>query len=404
MLSRVGQVVHVDMDAFYASVEQRDRPELRGRPVLVGGAGRRGVVAAASYEARPRGVRSAMSMVEALRRCPDAAVVPPRMSRYADVSRDVFAIFRRYTPEVEALSIDEAFLDVTASRALFGDGRDIARRIKEDIRRELRLPATAGIAPSKFVAKIASNLGKPDGLLEVRDPVADFLAPLPIELMWGVGKKAGAKLKRAGIHTFRDLARADPQQLRALLGRWGLKASALARGEDPRSVRTDRGRKSISAEQTFAHDRTSIEELEPMILAQSERVAQRAVRADACGSVVTLKLKYTDFQIRTRQTQLPHPVQDTPTIASAAKRLLREFPNLKRGIRLTGVALSGLHKGPPPKTLLPDAEGDRRQQLEGVVATLRSRFGDDKIVRATLMGAAMGIASRDPSAEHPSDP
>src|SRR6185437_6837526 len=228
-------ILHVDIDAFYASVEQRDDPALRGRPVLVGGRSRRGVVLAASYEARPSGARSAMPMAEALRRCPEAIVVPPRHDRYADVSADVFAIFRRYTPLVEGLSVDEAFLDVTASGALFGDGEAIARRIKREIRDEVGLTASAGVAPCKFAAKIASDLDKPDGLVIVPDDVAAFLAPLPVERMWGVGPKTAPRLRDAGYATIGDLAAAEPSALATILGEAGAAhVGPLARGVDAR--------------------------------------------------------------------------------------------------------------------------------------------------------------------------
>ena len=213
-------VIHFDMDAFFASVEQLDDPELRGKPVLVGSRSRRGVVAAASYEARTSGVRSAMSMVEALRRCPEACVVPPRRDRYVELSRVVFDVFRRYTPLVEGLSLDEAFLDVTGSQALFGEGPEIALSIKRDIRAETGLNGSAGVAPNKFVAKIASDLEKPNGLTVVSEgEVASFLAPLPLERMWRVGPKARAKLQSAGLRTIGDLARLDSRTMSWLISR-----------------------------------------------------------------------------------------------------------------------------------------------------------------------------------------
>ena len=230
-------VIHFDMDAFFASVEQLDNPDLRGKPVLVGARSRRGVVTAASYEARPTGVGSAMSMVEALRRCPEAIVVPPRRARYSEVSARIFEVFRRYTPLVEGLSVDEAFLDVTGSRALFGDGAEIALRIKKDVRSETGLTGSAGVGPNKFVAKIASDLHKPDGLTLVpHDGAAEFLAPLPLERMWRVGPKARVKLRAAGLQTIGDLARADVRTLEHLLGSWGPVARDLARGLDERPV------------------------------------------------------------------------------------------------------------------------------------------------------------------------
>ena len=243
------------MDAFYASVEQRDHPALRGRPVLVGGPSRRGVVTAASYEARPFGARSAMPMAQAIRLCPEAVVVPVRMDRYVEVSAQIFAIFHRYTPLVQGLSLDEAFLDVTASQSLFGDGASIARQIKDAIRRELELTASAGVAPCRFVAKVASDLRKPDGLVVVReDEVRAFLAPLPIERMWGVGQKTAPKLRALGFATLDDFARADGAQLEHLLGSWGRHVQSLARGDDDREVDPHLAAKSVGAESTYEHD------------------------------------------------------------------------------------------------------------------------------------------------------
>jgi DNA polymerase-4 len=234
------KIIHIDMDAFYASVEQNDDPKLRGKPVIVGGPSRRGVVTAASYEARPFGVHSAMPMAEAQRLCPQAIVVPPRMARYAEVSGIVFEIFGRFTPLVEGLSLDEAFLDVTHSQSLFGDGATIARRIKDAVRRETGLVASAGVASSKFVAKVASDLRKPDALVVVPDgEEAAFLAPLVIERMWGVGKKTAPRLHAEGLRLIGDLARADPMRLEQLLGSWGREVHRLARGEDDRDVVPD---------------------------------------------------------------------------------------------------------------------------------------------------------------------
>ena len=257
------------MDAFFASVEQRDDPSLKGLPVLVGGHSRRGVVAAASYEARVYGVRSAMSMVEALKRCPQARVVTPSRGRYSEVSRQVFEIFRRYTPIVQGLSLDEAFLDVTGSRALFGDGVQIATQVRAAIKGELELTASAGVATSKFVAKVASDLDKPDGLTVVpAGKEAEFLAPLPIKRMWGVGKKAQTRLGAAGFVTIGDLAGADVDVLAHLLGSWGRSVHKLARGIDTRDVVVGRAAKSISAEQTFERDYRTADELKSPILSQ----------------------------------------------------------------------------------------------------------------------------------------
>jgi DNA polymerase-4 len=332
-------VIHFDMDAFFASVEQLDDPALRGRPVLVGARSRRGVVAAASYEARPSGVRSAMSMVEALRRCPNAIVVPPRRSRYLELSRAVFEIFRRYTPLVEGLSVDEAFLDVSGSRSLFGEGPQIARAIKEGIWSEIGLTGSAGVAPNKFVAKIASDLDKPDGLTVVQaGSAADFLAPLPLERMWRVGPKARLKLRHAGLRTIGDLARLDVETLEHLLGSWGPIARELARGHDERPVVVGAPPKSLGTESTFEHDLSTREALLKPILRQSMQVADRLVDKGLWAEVITLKIKYGDHRIRTRQMRLPRAVSDTDAIFAAASSLLDRFDDLESGVRLTGVS------------------------------------------------------------------
>ncbi len=374
------------MDAFYASVEQRDDPALRGKPVIVGGTSKRGVVSAASYEVRPFGVRSAMPMVEALRRCPEAIVLGGDMKRYAEVSRQVFEIFRRYSPLVQGLSLDEAFIDVTGSQALFGDGRAIATRIREDIREEVRLTASAGVAPSKFVAKIASDLDKPDGLVVVEEgEVEAFLAPLSIDRMWGIGPRAAEQLRMCGYETMGDLAAAPEERLEAILGSWGESVARLARGIDDREVVVGEPAKSIGAEQTFATDLDRRVDVERHLLAQARRVARRLVKAGLSGSVVSTKLKYADFTLRTRQKRLAEPVDDTDSIYEAAVSLLDRFPRGVKGVRLTGVAVSDLRPGPPPAVLFPDEKKVRRTKVERAVAELESRFGVGGITRAALL-------------------
>ena len=378
-------VIHFDMDAFFASVEQLDDPDLRGKPVLVGARSRRGVVAAASYEARPSGVRSAMSMVEALRRCPEAVVVPPRRSRYVEVSRAVFDVFRRYTPLIEGLSVDEAFLDVTGSRSLFGDGPEIAVSIRKDIVRETGLTGSAGVAPNKFVAKIASDLDKPDGLTVVPEgTAAEFLAPLPLERMWRVGPKARVKLRAAGLRTIGDLAGLDPRTIQQLLGSWGPVARELARGHDDRPVVVGSPPKSLGTESTFEHDLTSKESMLKPILRQSMEVADRLVDKGLWARVVTLKIKYGDHQIRTRQVKLPRAVSDTDAIFAAATDLLDRFDDLESGVRLTGVSASVFSDG-PGEDLFPDADRARRERLAATTQALRERFGTMGLTRASLL-------------------
>jgi DNA polymerase IV len=378
-------ILHVDMDAFYASVEQRDAPELRGKPVLVGGSARRGVVLAASYEARPFGARSAMPMAQALRLCPHALVVPPRHALYASVSAQVFAIFERYTPLVEGLSLDEAFVDVSASRALFGSAEQIARRIKQDVRRELELTASIGLAPCKFAAKIASDLGKPDGLLIVPDDVAAFLAPLPLERMWGVGPKAAVRLRDDGLRTIGDLAGCGEERLHALLGSWGAEVQLLARGIDPRDVVPDRDARSIGSEQTFERDLRRVADLERQLLKHAQEVARRLTRQQLYARVVRIKVKYADFELRTRQRQLREPVMDTDSIYAAARELLRDLPPSRKGIRLLGIAVAELSDGPDQGTLFPDAQDERRRRLQQVAVQLGERFGSAGLTRAVLL-------------------
>jgi DNA polymerase-4 len=382
------QILHIDMDAFFASVEQLDDPSLRGRPVLVGGASRRGVVAAASYEARPYGARSAMPMAEAIRRCPDAIIIPPRHDRYAQVSRRVFAIFERYTPLVEGLSLDEAFLDVTASRSLFGDGKAIAQRIKDDVIGEIGLTASAGVAPCKFAAKVASDLEKPDGLVVVpEDGVAAFLAPLPLERMWGVGPRASERLRRAGLATIGDLARAGAGRLEAFLG--GSSAAhigALARGEDDRPVEPGRAAKSIGAEETFDVDIHELRALERRLLYLSGRVARRLFKARLAGRSVMVKVKYADFILTTRRATFPKPIADTDSIYGAACTLLGRVVLAGRAARLIGVAVGHLAEQLPLEelSLFPEAS-QRRRRLEEVVAKVAERFGGKGITRAALL-------------------
>jgi DNA polymerase IV len=382
------QILHIDMDAFFASVEVHDDPSLRGKPVVVGGSSRRGVVSAASYEARAFGVHSAMPMAEALRRCPRLVVVPPRGDRYAEVSSAVFDVFHQYTPLVEGLSIDEAFLDVTGSRSLFGDGETIARRLKADIRDATGLTASAGVASCKFVAKIASDLEKPDGLTVIDGDVAAFLAPLPIEKMWGIGPKTAPTLRRLGYATLGDLARGDPTALERALGSWGTAVRSLARGEDDREVIPDREAKSIGAECTYDVDLTTKEEIERTLLAHASRVAERLTAQRLVARAIVVKVKLSDFTLLTRRMVLPSPASDTQTLHEACRALLDRFPLDYRSsrVRLTGVAA---HEPMPAdavqRTLFPDRTLERRREVENVLLRAKQRFGERPITFATLL-------------------
>jgi DNA polymerase IV len=375
-------IVHLDMDAFYASVEQRDQVALRGKPVIVGGHPRRGVVLAASYEVRPFGVRSAMSMVEALRRAPDAVVVPPRPEAYAAASEQVFTIMESVTPLVEPLSLDEAFLDVTASQSLFGSPARIATHLRARIARELQLTASAGIAAVKFVAKIASDLAKPNGQREVpADQTRDFLAVLPVSKLWGVGPKTEALLHAAGIRTVGELAARDPaaleKQLPAALGLW-----ELACGIDPRHVEPDRDAKSVGSEDTFDDDLHGKEVLHPFIHAQALRVGRRLRRAGVRGRVVQLKIKLADFTLVTRRTTLLEPTDDGQTIYRAALALLERY-DLRRAVRLTGVSAQEIQAVSGQLTLV-TAPPSRSQRLNAALDRIADRFGGRAVVPADL--------------------
>ena len=380
----VRAILHVDMDAFYASVEQRDDPRLRGKPVAVGGASRRGVVCAASYEARPFGVRSAMPMARALRLCPDLIVVPPDFSKYSAVSDQVFGIFGEFTPEVEGLSLDEAFLDVTRSQTLLGPALEQAREIKARVRQRTGLTASVGIAEVKFAAKIASELCKPDGLLEVpRGQVREFLAPLPATRLWGVGPRTDEQLKRLGLREIGEVARADPAYLEAQLGSMGPWLHDLANGIDPREVEPDAKAKSIGAEETFEYDLEG-DDLLPFIHEQAWRVAARLRRAGVRSRSVHLKVKYADFRTVTRQETLPLPTDDGAEIYCTAVRLLAKVES--RPIRLTGVHAGDLGAQAPQLGLF-DHSRKRRDRLNRSLDAIAEKYGADAVLPADLAAA-----------------
>ena len=375
-------ILHVDMDAFYASVEQRDDPSLRGKPVAVGGTMRRGVVLAASYEARPFGVRSAIPVARAVRLCPQLICVPPNFAKYELASDQVFGIFHQFTPEVEGLSLDEAFLDVTHSQALLGPPIQQARDIKARIRAETQLTASVGIAEVKFAAKIASDLCKPDGLLEVPPGhVRDFLAPLPAARLWGVGPRTDEMLQRIGLRKIGDVAKADPAFLESQLGSVGPWLHDLANGIDPRHVEPDAKAKSIGAEETFEDDLTG-DDLLPFIHDQSLRVAARLRRAGTKARSVHLKVKYTDFKIATRQATLPCPTDDGAEIYRVASGLLAKVD--PRPIRLTGVHAGDLGTAPPQFDLF-DAERKKRERLNRSLDAIAEKFGPDAVLPADLL-------------------
>ncbi len=378
-------IIHVDMDAFYASVEQRDRPETRGRPVIVGADPRgRGVVSAASYEARRFGVHSAMPIGRAFRLCPEGVFLPVDMDKYAGVSREIMAVLAEFTPLVEPLSIDEAFLDVTASRALHGDGAAIGREIKKRIRASVSLTASVGVAPNKFLAKVASELEKPDGLVVVEPGrEALFLAPLPVSRLWGVGKVTGSVLETMGIRTIGQLALTPAAHLAARFGKHGPDLLNLARGLDDRVVETDAPSKSMGAEETFEHDTHEVDLLRATLRGQSERVGRELRGAGYAGRTVTLKLRFADFSTITR-SHTDDPTQDGLVIYRRVESLFARV-TLKQAVRLIGLSVSGL--GPAGEgqlsLLAPDAV--RRERLARAVDRLATRFGDEVLRPASLM-------------------
>lgn len=380
-------VLHVDMDAFYASVEQRDRPALRGLPVIVGGSSARGVVAAASYEARRYGIRSAMPTREALRRCPELVCVKGRMEHYQAVSRRIFDVFRRYTPVVEGLSLDEAFLDVTGSLSLFGSALEIARAIKRDIRAETALCASVGIAPNKLVAKIASDLEKPDGLVLVTPAtLREILDPLPVETLPGVGRRTLERLQRIGVRSIADLRTAGAATLTPVFGRYTARLQERAAGVDERPVVVHRPEKSISAEQTFDADLSAERELDERLLALAERTGARLRRKRLVAGTLQVKIRAADFSTYTRQTRLHPPGNATRALYDTARELLaawrEEYPG--RSIRLLGVGGSELAAA-EQLDLFDSASDGGGTRLDQTVDRIRERFGAAALGRARSM-------------------
>ena len=379
-------ILHVDMDAFYASVEERDRPELKGKPLIVGGTTGRGVVAAASYAVRRFGVRSAMPMREALKRCPHAICVAPRMARYKEVSAQVFAIFHEFTPLVEGLSLDEAFLDVTGSERLFGEPAVIGAEIRRRIRAVTELTASVGIAPNKSLAKIASDLNKPDGLFCIGPHnLHEVLERLAVERLFGVGAKTLPVVHACGLKTFGDVARAGDDQLWRAFGKHGRAMQARAAGLDERPVVPDREEKSISAEETFDKDIRDAAVLERRLTALADRAAARLRAAGLCAGRVTVKIRRADFTTYTRQCALEPPTQDTAAVCAGAQRLLRTWLAGRGNValRLLGVGTSDLSAVRQPDLF---AEGSARvSRLDSAIDGIRDRFGAQVLTRASLL-------------------
>jgi len=355
----------------------------------LGGSKERGVVSSASYEARRFGVHSAQPVAKAKRLCPDGVFLPVRMSRYQEISKQVFEIFCRFTPLVEPLSIDEAFLDVTGSIRLFGQPEDIAKQIKQIVLTETGLTVSAGVAPSKFVAKIASDINKPDGLTIVHpDGVKDFLDPLPVKKMWGVGKKTQLSLSHLNIHTFRELRQMPVKVLEKKIGKHGVKIHLLAMGIDERDVIPDHDVKSIGHEQTFSQDIISLNPAQKELLALSNKVARRMRHKGLKGKTITLKVKYFDFVQITRSATLPKFIDDGFEIYSVACRLLKKTEITKKPIRLLGISLSQLSFsgiGTQLSLFDQDPSSQKRQRLNIALDSLYEKFGDKSIVPGTLL-------------------
>jgi len=409
-------ILHLDLDAFFASVEQLADPTLRGRPVVVGGLGNRGVVAAASYEARTFGIHSAMPMARARRACPDAVFLTPRFDAYSDASKQVMAIMRDVTPLVEPISLDEAFLDVAGARRSLGSGPEIGELLRARIRAETGLTASVGAATTKLLAKLASDLAKPDGLLVVEPGrELEFLHPLPVTRLWGVGPATRKKLDQYRVHTVGDLAELSDQILVKELGEAaGAHLHALAWNRDDRAVEPDRVTKSIGHEETFATDRTDASGLERDALRMADAVATRLRSANKTARTVQIKVRFHDFRTITRSHTLPTPTDLALEIGDTARSLLRAV-ELEAGIRLLGVAVQqledpvavqgrlALDDGTPPGTEDRPATADRRA-LEDALDTVRERFGTDAVGSASFLERGRLRTGRRASRWGPDDP
>ena len=383
-------ILHADADAFFASVEQRDDPGLRGRPVIVGG----GVVLAASYEAKAHGVRTAMGGRQARRLCPDAVVVPPRMAAYAEASKALYAVFEDTAPFVEGISIDEAFLDVRGMERIAGTAPQIAERLRSTVRERVGLPVTVGVARTKFLAKVASGVAKPDGLLVV-EPERElrFLHPLPVGRVWGVGPATAVKLHARGIFSVGDLARIPEATLAVILGPAGARhLHALANNRDPRRVRPRKRRRSIGSQHALGRRRRSAEQLDTELVAIVDRVTRRLRAAHRVGRTVVLRLRFDDFSRATRSSTLRHPTARTETVLAAARRLLAEAGPLirSRGLTLIGLTVANLDDELPIQLPLPLANGDA-DLLDAALDEIRTRFGPTAVTRAVLLGRSPGL-------------
>jgi len=382
---QIRQIIHVDMDAFYASVEQLDNPELRGKPVIVGGDPKgRGVVSAASYEARRFGIHSAMPMAQAVKLCPQAIFLPVRMERYVQVSQEIHTIFEHYTPVVERVCLDEAFLDVTGSTRLFASAREIGLAIKREIKEKVGLIASVGVAPNKFLAKLASDLEKPDGFVVITEKnKQNILEPLPIGKIRGVGNVTEGILLSQGIKTIGQLRQVPVERLRPVVGSFADELLALACGLDESEVEPARQAKSLSSEQTFATDIQDTEILLGVLLEQVEEVAQRLRTSNLRAKTITLKLRYGDFRTITRSSTLSEPTNVTRTLWMAAKSVFQRWQVNSAGpLRLIGVAASGLlEEGTGQLPLFADPQEEKQKRLDKAVDKIKNRYGKEALRR-----------------------
>jgi DNA polymerase IV len=383
-------ILHADADAFFASVEQRDDPRLRGRPVIVGG----GVVLAASYEAKACGVETAMGGRLARRLCPDAVVVPPRMEAYAEASRALYAVFEDTTPLVEGLSIDEAFLDVRGLERIAGSPAEIAVRLRQGVRERVGLPLSVGVARTKHLAKVASALAKPDGLLVVApEEEAAFLHPLPVDRIWGVGPATARRLRSLGLATVGELARVPERELTAALGPAAARhLHALANNRDPRPVRARPRRRSIGSQRALGRARRAPEELDTHLVALVDRVTGRLRAAHRIARTVVLRLRFGDFSRATRSHTLPHPTAQTRIVLETGRALLASaLPEIeRRGLTLIGIAVAGLADELPAQLCLP-LDRDDGATLDAALDEIRARFGPTAVTRAVLLGRSRGL-------------
>jgi DNA polymerase IV len=389
-VAKEATILHADVDAFFAAVEQRDDPDLRGRPVIVGA----WVVLAASYEAKAHGVRTAMSVARARRLCPRAIVVDPRMSAYAEASKAVYRVFDDTTPLVEGLSIDEAFLDVRGLRRLSGTPTEVAERLRCAVRERVGLAITVGIARTKFLAKVASGVAKPDGLLMVPpDGELAFLHPLPVERLWGVGPVTASKLRAVGLTTVGEVAQLSEASLIALLGRAsGRHLHALAHNRDRRPVQVRRRRRSVGAQRALGRSPRSLDDVDAALVALVDRVTRRMRAAGRVGRTVVLRLRFADFSRATRSHTLPHATANTETILITARGLLAiAAPIIKRrGITLVGVAVSNLEDGRAFQLALA-IDRHSSDALDAAIDEARQRFGSTAVTRAVLLGRSQGL-------------